>query len=806
MLSPFAGDAGESAATFTGGIALDTTLPTQNGKAVVSAATPIAAIQAALVNTITATVGTTSASYSPDPDTIGTTTAAHLPFVITTTATAGQFVLHLEDLALMPGMPPDWDYNDRTWTVVVTPVVDPPVVAPSLPPSSGSSPVAPGPVVVTPDPIAPPVPTAPATPSQPGPYPIPPTSPPPPTGTIHGWAWNDGPTGDGIQQTTEDKLNGVGVWLYSVSSGSCVAQTWTNDVGEYQFTGLSLGQYKVSFRPPVEAAYTLYHQGTDPQVDSDVATATTSGYGWTEALSLTASDPIQWYISAGMQVYTQVAGRMWTDLNGDGIQDTGEPGEWGRTVQLLKNGAVAATASTDEDGRFSFQVIRDPAAQYTVKFVKPDGYTFSPDFAGDDRTIDSDTDAEGLTPEVFTTSSPQGALGGGAVLPANSSQWSIPNKETAEGNGTSHQITFTVKRRGPLGQATSVGYKTVDGTAVAGQDYDLAVGTLDFAVDQATAMVTETIKEDTVKENDEEFFLVLKSPNFTVTPDGSTSDGRVTPFGRGIIRNDDFPNTYVDGWAEWVVDPRASQDADTNYKNGTWMLGWDGDTPTYLTPTGTPWVHSMIDEGHYLKHSSAQPYGAFEFIVDWRVADAGQAATPMRPTGVWAQPQNAEHFGNSGVYIYNMYEVQINSTNVPFGQAVPDPPPPPGQTPTLKTQVTPGWPYKVPVPAGQGIYNHSVTPGQWNRMRIKFTPPTIVNGAITVAAKLKVSFEFNGGTLGYVTFGGFNGWELLGADGTKLKGTGSRQTDTKLGPADVGRIFLQSHWGSLVEFKNPSFV
>lgn len=62
----------------------------------------------------------------------------------------------------------------------------------------------------------------------------------------------------------------------------------------------------------------------------------------------------------------------------------------------------------------------------------------------------------------------------------------------------------------------------------------------------------------------------------------------------------------------------------------------------------------MIDEGDYLKHNSAQPYGAFEFVVDWRIADAGQAATPMRPTGVWAMAQNAEHFGNSGVYIYNM--------------------------------------------------------------------------------------------------------------------------------------------------------
>ena len=120
MLSPFAGDVGESAATFTGGIALNTSLTMQDGKAVVTAATPLAAIQAALVNTITATVAGNSANYVPGATTIGTSVTTHLPFIVTTTAIPNQFILKLEDLALMPGMPPDWDYNDRTWTVTVT--------------------------------------------------------------------------------------------------------------------------------------------------------------------------------------------------------------------------------------------------------------------------------------------------------------------------------------------------------------------------------------------------------------------------------------------------------------------------------------------------------------------------------------------------------------------------------------------------------------------------------------------------------------------------------------------------------------
>ncbi|MCU0702402.1 MAG: hypothetical protein MUF18_00235 [Fimbriiglobus sp.] len=100
-------------------------------------------------------------------------------------------------------------------------------------------------------------------------------------------------------QSTEGKLNAVGVWLYAAAGGSYVAQTWTNDAGEYQFTGVGLGDYRVTFKAPAPAAFTLYRQGTNPQLDSDVVTATTSGYGNTPAVSVTAANLTLWDISAG---------------------------------------------------------------------------------------------------------------------------------------------------------------------------------------------------------------------------------------------------------------------------------------------------------------------------------------------------------------------------------------------------------------------------------------------------------------------------------------------------------------------------
>ncbi|WP_456425181.1 SdrD B-like domain-containing protein [Rhodocaloribacter sp.] len=83
---------------------------------------------------------------------------------------------------------------------------------------------------------------------------------------------------------------------------------------------------------------------------------------------------------------------VWEDLNGDGLQDTGEPGVEGVTVNLLDpNNAyvVLETTSTDVDGLYGFSGLLP--GDYVVEFVLPDGFVFSAKDAGDD-TLDSDAD------------------------------------------------------------------------------------------------------------------------------------------------------------------------------------------------------------------------------------------------------------------------------------------------------------------------------------------------------------------------------------------------------------------------------
>lgn len=113
----------------------------------------------------------------------------------------------------------------------------------------------------------------------------------------------------------------------------------------------------------------------------------------------------------------------------------------------------------------------------------------------------------------------------------------------------------------------------------------------------------------------------------------------------------------------------------------------------------------------------------------------------------------------------------------------------------------------MPPPNPQNpLVNFSLAPGQWNRMVVEFFPATVVNNAITQAAKLKVyfsTFDANGNETRWVTFGGINGWEMTGDSSS---GTGSRGNVDKFKPLAVGSLFLQSHWGSLVEYKNAVIV
>jgi hypothetical protein len=70
----------------------------------------------------------------------------------------------------------------------------------------------------------------------------------------------------------------------------------------------------------------------------------------------------------------EIGNRVWYDQDADGIQDAGENGIAGVTVQLLKNGSVIATAVTDAQGRYYFSSApgtNTASAVYNISQLQP---------------------------------------------------------------------------------------------------------------------------------------------------------------------------------------------------------------------------------------------------------------------------------------------------------------------------------------------------------------------------------------------------------------------------------------------------
>jgi hypothetical protein len=109
----------------------------------------------------------------------------------------------------------------------------------------------------------------------------------------------------------------------------------------------------------------------------------------------------------------------------------------------------------------------------------------------------------------------------------------ISDASIVEGNSGSSQLVFTVSLNVAVPAAFTVGYSSVDGTAVAGSDYVAATGTLNFAGTAGeTQTFSVTVNGDAVLEANESFLINLQTPS---SPLVAVNDGQ----GSGSIENDD---------------------------------------------------------------------------------------------------------------------------------------------------------------------------------------------------------------------------------------------------------------------------
>ncbi|MEN9548029.1 MAG: hypothetical protein RIR12_620 [Bacteroidota bacterium] len=196
---------------------------------------------------------------------------------------------------------------------------------------------------------------------------------------------------DGIQDATEAGVSGVTVTLYASDGVTVMATTVSDANGNYLFTNLADGNYRVGFSRPAGLLFTAKGTDnisggvTDSMTDSDVNT-TGVNFSKTDIINLDAASASTigvnyTNVDGGLIVQTAITGclgdKAWIDVDNDGVQDAGEPGLPGVLVTLYAgNGTtVLATTTTDAFGYYIFNNLN--AANYVLSFGTAPGYNRS---------------------------------------------------------------------------------------------------------------------------------------------------------------------------------------------------------------------------------------------------------------------------------------------------------------------------------------------------------------------------------------------------------------------------------------------
>ncbi len=314
--------------------------------------------------------------------------------------------------------------------------------------------------------------------------------------SIGNFVWED-TNGNGLQDATELGLAGAKVDLYRPGFGpdgnpgtvgdnnDIVATMTTLAGGAYSFTGLPPGTYSVDFTLPAGYVFTPKDQGADDAKDSDANLAT----GETGLYPLTSGQTNN-TVDAGAYQPVTIGNFVWDDTDGDGVQDFGELGIDGVTVELFRCGETVPmrTTTTAGGGLYRFDV---PPGSYYVKFSPPAGYVFSAKDQGVDDTNDSDADP--VTGKTACTT-----LSGGGVdmtLDAGLSKPSLTfTKSASKGNALPYEpiiYSYTVQNTG-LTTLYDIVVTDDNGTPnYAGDDF--TVGTIASLAPGASVILTATI-------------------------------------------------------------------------------------------------------------------------------------------------------------------------------------------------------------------------------------------------------------------------------------------------------------------------
>ena len=223
--------------------------------------------------------------------------------------------------------------------------------------------------------------------------------------------------GNGQQDGGEPGVAGVLVELFSPGVDGIVGTVddvklddqVTDANGAYGFE-VAPGDYYVRFNAPTGTSFTTANSGSDTTDSDAVPDGSNPQIGRSQKVTL-AAGAVNLTIDAGLINTATIGDKVWSDTNVNGVQDGGEPGVDGVTVNLYRPGpdgqpgggddVFVGTTTTAGGGKYSFTVA---PGDYFVEFVPPPGSSFSPPQQGGDSALDSDATVSTGQTQVTTLS------------------------------------------------------------------------------------------------------------------------------------------------------------------------------------------------------------------------------------------------------------------------------------------------------------------------------------------------------------------------------------------------------------------
>ncbi|ADI75083.1 Cna B domain protein (plasmid) [Methanohalobium evestigatum Z-7303] len=204
--------------------------------------------------------------------------------------------------------------------------------------------------------------------------------------SIGDYVWED-VNADGIQNDGNTGIGNVTINLYDCDTGNKIANNTTDVDGDYNFTGLSPGNYYVNFEAPHGYEFTILGQGANYEDNN------ANILGNTTCITLVSGENND-TIDVGLYQPATIGDFVWEDSDKDGVQDPGETGISGLTVELYNcsTDELESSTITNASGYYNFSVT---PGNYYVQFSS-DGYNFT-QANKESEDVDSDADSSGNT-------------------------------------------------------------------------------------------------------------------------------------------------------------------------------------------------------------------------------------------------------------------------------------------------------------------------------------------------------------------------------------------------------------------------